>query len=187
MRVARSRLLRNAAGSAGVLVAVAALALGLPALDRALPAEREVAAGPYEVGAGVTLVPPPGAVVDVTNTRPGADRGAALFLVGPVRYVIVVTPFTGDLEDAADRLRRKITEVRGSQVAGAESATATLSGLPGLQGGYTAPGRGGRYAVFRAPDLAIEVTVAGSDADLRRALAGVDASTKSIAFQERDA
>ena len=100
MRVARSRLLRNAAGSAGVLVAVVALALGLPGLDRALPAEREVAGGPYEVGAGVTVVPPPGAVVDVTNTRPGADRGAALFLVGAVRYVIVVTPFTGDLEDA---------------------------------------------------------------------------------------
>ena len=39
--------------------------------------------------------------------------------------------------------------------------------------------------MFRAPDLAIEVTVAGSVTDLRRALAGVDVSTKSIAFQER--
>lgn len=187
MKVARSRLLRNAAGSAGVLVAVVALALGLPALDTALPAERAVDGGPYEVGAGVTVVPPAGALVDVTNTRPGPDRGAALFLVDGVRYVIVVTPFTGDLSAAAERLRRKITGVRGHQVLGAEAVTATSSGLAGLQGGYTAPGRGGRYAVFSAPNLAIEVTVAGSDTDLRRALAGIEASTRSIAYRAADA
>jgi hypothetical protein len=183
MRVPRRRLLRNAAGGAGVLAVVLVLALGLPALDSVLPAERTVAAGPYEVGAGVTVVPPPGALVDVTNTRPGPDRGAALFLIGGVRYVIVVTPFTGDLGSAAERLRRKITGVRGHQVAGAESATATRSGLPGLQGGYAAPGRGGRYAVFSAPNLAIEVTVAGSDADLRRTIAAIEASTRSIDYR----
>jgi hypothetical protein len=183
MRVARSRLLRNLAGTLGLLVAVGALAVGLPAADRALPAGRPVPAGPYLVGAGVTVVPPPGAFLDVTGTRPGADRGAALFLVGGVRYVVVVTPFAGDLEAAAGRLRTKITGVRGHQVAGTESATTTASGLPGRQGGYTAPGRNGRYAVFLAPDLAIEVTVAGGDQELRAALAAAEASTRSIAVR----
>jgi hypothetical protein len=183
MRVARTRLLRNLAGTCGLVLAVVALAVGLPAADRALPAGRPVAAEPYLVGGGVTVVPPPGAFLDVTGTRPGTDRGTALFLVGDVRYVIVVTPFAGDLEAAAARLRAKITGRRGHQVTGRESATRTASGLPGRQGGYAAPGRCGRYAVFLAPDVAIEVTVAGSDQELRAALAEAVASTRSITFR----
>jgi hypothetical protein len=183
MKVARSRLLRNVAGTLGLLAAVAAVGLGLPAADRALPASRPVAAAPYLVGAGVTVVPPPGAVLDVTATRPGADRGTALFLVGGVRFVVVVSPFSGDVEAAAGRLRAKITGVRGYEVAGAESVTATATGLAGRQGGYAAPGRLGRYAVFRAAELAIEVTVAGTDPQLRATLAAVEASTRSIAFR----
>jgi hypothetical protein len=183
MKVARSRLLRNVAGTVGLLVAVGALALGLPAADRALPASRPVPAEPYLVGAGVTVVPPPGAVLDVTATRPGADRGTALFLVGGVRYVVVVAPFSGDVEAAAARLRAKITGVRGYQVAGTESVAATASGLAGRQGGYAAPGRLGRYAVFLAPDLSIEVTVAGTDQELRAARAATDMSTRSIAIR----
>jgi hypothetical protein len=183
MRVARSRLLRNLAGTLGLLMGVVALAVGLPVADRALPASRPVAAEPYEVGAGVTVVPPPGALLDVTATRPGADRGTALFLLGGVRYVVVVSPFTGDIEDAAARLRAKITGVRGYQVAGTESVTATASGLDGRQGGYAAPGRFGRYAVFRAPDLAIEVTMAGTDQELHTTLAAAEASIRSIAFR----
>ena len=105
--------------------------------------------------------------------------------MGAVRYVIVVTPFTGDLEE---RPTGSVARSRG--YGEARSPAPNPHGHPEraarVAGRYSAPGRGGRYAVFRAPDLAIEVTVAGSVTDLRRALAGVDVSTKSIAFQERD-
>jgi hypothetical protein len=185
MGEARGRLLRNLLGSLGILVALGAIAIGLPAIDRALPASRPVAPGrPYAVGAGVSLVPPAGAVIDVTKTRPGPDRGVALFLIGPVRFAIVVAPFEGTLDDAAARLRRKITETRGYQVTGGEFPVRTGAGLAGRQGGYTAPGRGGRYAVFLVGGRSIELTVSGTDLQLREALTGVEASTRTLAYRE---
>src|SRR4051794_9729884 len=99
------RQLANLLGALGVVVTLAGLAFGLPAVDHALPSERAVSStDPYPVGAGVTVVPPPGATVDVTETRPGDDGGTALFRLGQVRYAIVVRPFTGDLGTAAARL-----------------------------------------------------------------------------------
>jgi hypothetical protein len=178
------RRLGNLLGSAGVLAAVAAIAFGLPAVDRAVPAARPVPAGePYEVGGDVTVVPPPGALVDVTKSRPGTDRGTALFLVGPVRYAVLATPFTGTLDEAAARLRRKITATRGYQVTGREAEVRTDSGLAGRQGGYTAPGRGGRYAVFLAGPLVIEVTVGGAEPELRHALWLIESSTATLAWR----
>lgn len=160
---------------------LAGLAFGLPAIDRSLPALRPVRADrPYAIGAGVTVLPPAGAVLDVTGTRPGDDFGSVLFLLGQVRYAIVVQPFDGSLGAAAGKLRNKITETAGYQVTGAELAVATGTGLAGLQGGYTAPGRGGRYAVFVVDGLAIEVTVSGDDPDLGRRLAAIEASTGTL-------
>jgi len=173
----------NLLGSLAVLAAAGAIAVGLPALDRALPAARPVPDGrPYEVGGGVSVIPPRGALVDVTKTRPGRDRGTALFLVGAVRFVIVVTPFPGTVADAAARLRAKITSTRGYQVAGAESAVVTRTGLAGRGGGYAAPGRTGRYSVFLVGGLAVEVTVSGGRADLGGALAGVAASIDTLRY-----
>lgn len=176
--------LGNLLGSAGVLAAVASIAFGLPAVDRAIPSARPVPSDrPYEVGGDVTVVPPRGALLDVTKSRPGPDRGAALFLVGPVRYAVVATPFDGSLDDAAARLRRKITATRGYQVTGREADVRTGSGLPGRLGGYTAPGRGGRYAVYRAGALVIEVTVSGTDLELRHALRQIEASTATLSWR----
>lgn len=163
---------------------LALLAIGLPAIDAALPAERPVRSGrPYPVGAGITVVPPAGATVDVTQTRPGDTAGTALFLLGPVRYAIVVQPFDGDLTAAAGKLRHRITATAGYQVTGAEASTATDLGLTGLQGGYTAPGRGGRYAVFLVHGLVIEVTVSGDELGLDRMMAAIDASTRTIRYE----
>jgi hypothetical protein len=181
MRVAGSTLLRNLAGSIGVLCTVAGLAVGLPALDRALPAQRPIGNGTYPVGGGVTVTPPPDARLDVTLTRPGDTRGTAVFLVGSVRYVIVVTPFQGTLPEATERLRRKITAVRGHEITGQQFPVSTATGLAGVQGTYAAPGRGGRYLVFAGDGVAIEVTVAGAAPALRDALGAIEASTKTIA------
>jgi hypothetical protein len=177
--------LGNLLGSIAVLVAAGAIAVGLPALDRALPAARPVPAGlPYAVGGGVTLVPPRGAMIDVTKTRPGRDRGTVLFLVGAVRFVVVAAPFPGGLDAAAARLRQKITAIRGYQVVGPESAVSTRTGLTGRGGGYAAPGRTGRYSVFLVAGMAIEVTVSGGRADLSGALAGLHASIDTLSYTE---
>ena len=180
LRITR-RELTNLLGALGVATVLGGLAYGLPALDHALPAERPVRTdAPYPVGAGVTVVPPEGATLDVTGTRPGDDAGTALFRLGPVQYAIAVRPFNGDLESAADRLRRRITGTAGYQVTGDQLEVDTATGLAGLQGGYTAPGRGGRYAVFVADGLTIEVTISGADLDLGRTLPRIEASTRTL-------
>jgi hypothetical protein len=180
MAVTRGQL-RNLLGALGVVAVLAVPAVGLPAIDRALPAERPVRADqPYPVGAGVTVVPPPGATVDVTGTRPGAAAGTALFRLGAVRYAISVRPFAGDLQAAAIRLRQRITGTAGYQVTGAQLAADTVGGLPGLQGGYTAPGRGGRYLVFVVDGLAVEITVSGGELDLGRTLPQIEDSTRTL-------
>src|SRR5215468_787424 len=100
-------LLREALCSLGVLAVVGTIAFGLPAIDRAVPDTRAVPAGqPYGVGGGITVIPPPGARLDVTRTRPRSDRGSVLFVLGEVRYAVLVLPYSGGLEAEGARLRR---------------------------------------------------------------------------------
>ena len=182
------RQLTNLLGALSLVLALAGLAFGLPALDHALPADRPVPADrPYAIGGGVTVIPPAGSRVDVTETRPTDDAGRALVRLGPVRYLITVRRFDGDLSAAVQGLRRRITGTPGYQVTGTELTVATGSGLAGLQGGYTAPGRGGRYAVFVADGRTIEVTVSGADLDLGRTLPAIDASTRTLRYDPADA
>jgi len=181
MATAGIRLLRNLASSVAVLAVILFVAWGLPAINRMVPAgESTVGGRAYAVGAGVVVIPPDQAELDLTNTRPGTDRGTVLFLIGPVRYVIVVAPFTGDLTEAAAKLRAKITGTRGYQVTGAEDAVTTSGGLAGVQGSYSAPGRLGRYDVFLSESRSIEVTVSGSQPDLASLMTGIEASIASI-------
>src|SRR5690349_6032582 len=124
------RQLTNLLSALAVVAVLGGLAFGLPAIDRALPDEEPVSADePYPVGAGVTVVPPPGSTVDVTGTRPGDSDGAALFRLGPVRYAITVRPFQGDLQDAASRLRNRIIGNTGYQVTGTQLGVSTAEGL----------------------------------------------------------
>jgi hypothetical protein len=175
------RQLTNLLGALGVVATLAGLAFGLPALDRSLPSQRALPVGqPYPVGAGVTVVPPAGSTVDVSGTRPGSQEGKALFRLGSVQYAIDVRPFEGDLPTAADRLRKRITGTPGYQVTGVQLAVSTANGLVGLQGSYTAPGRGGRYSVYVADGLSIEVTISGSDLDLGRSLPQIEASVRTL-------
>lgn len=178
-----NRLLGNAVGSVAILAVLAGVAIGLPMWDRSLPASRDLPAGqPYPVGAGVTVVPPPDAVLDVTKTRPGPTRGSALFLIGAIRYAVVVEPFTGSLTDAAGRLRTQITSNRGYQVAGADTPVTSTAGVRGLQGGYTTPGRDGWYTVYLHGDIVVNVTVSGTEPALRDSLAVLLASVRTVAF-----
>ncbi|WP_030438453.1 hypothetical protein [Actinoplanes subtropicus] len=174
-------------GAVGVVATLAGLAFGLPAIDRALPDTRPVSADePYLIGAGVTVVPPVGATLDVTVTRPGGSAGTVLFRLGSVQYQIAVRPFDGDLRAAGERLRQRITATSGYQVTGPQLGITTAGGLAGLQGGYTAPGRSGRYVVFVADRDSVEVTISGADLDLARTLPQIEASTRTLQTDGRD-
>jgi hypothetical protein len=171
--------LRNLGWSAGILVVIGSLAIGLPAVNAALPAARPVPVDqPFPLGSGVTVVPPSGARLDVTTSVPGRT----LFVLGGVRYLLVVEPAGGTLDEATAQLRQKITANRGYQVTGPEAATATRQGVAGRLGGYTSPGRDGRYAVFLARGLAVQVTIAGADLELKPALSTLTASVSSLEF-----
>jgi hypothetical protein len=182
MATAKVRLLRNLAGSVAVLAVILFVAFGLPAINRSVPAGNgEFDGRPYAIGGGVTVVPPRDARIDPASTHTGNDRGSVLFLIGPVRYVIVVGPFSGSVEQAAAKLRTKITSTPGYQVTDGERPYATKNGLAGVQGDYSAPGRLGRYAVFLSHGRSIEVTASGTEDDLAGQMTHIEASIASIA------
>ena len=200
MGPARARLVRDTVGSLAILGIVALAAFGLPLIDRWMPDNRPVAAGePYPVGGGVSVVPPPGAVLVPSRTRPGAERGTALFQVGwipprrieirgtriengsaqGVRLAVVVTPYRGDLSAATERLRRKISRT-GSAVTGTEEPVRTGHDVDGRRGGYVSAGRVGAYAALVADGHAVELTASGTEAGLRDV--DLDAMIRGITF-----
>jgi hypothetical protein len=174
--------LPNLIAALTLLATLGGLAFGLPAVDRSLPAERPVQADRrYPVGAGVSIVPPAGAVVDLTRTRPGARRGALVFRLGGVRCAVTVQPSRGTAGAAVERLRRRLAGL-GNRITGPEQPVFTDSGLPGLQGSWTAaPDRTGRYAVYLAGGLVVEVTINGTGN--APDLAVVEASLRTIAHR----
>jgi hypothetical protein len=183
MGYGRRRLVRNLWGSLAVAGVMASIGLGLPAINKEVPAVQPVAANrPYPVGAGVTVLPPSGASLDASQTRPGTSNGQVLFYIGSVRYALTAAPFTGTLAEATSSLRSRITATNGYQVTGPETTIATKAGVTGRQGMYASSGRDGRYAVFLNHGIAVEVTLAGNEIDLRPLLPEIEASILSIAF-----
>lgn len=173
----------NALASLAVLGVVALFAFGLPALDRSLPGARPVAAGvAYPVGGSVTVVPPSGSSVDLTRTRPGTDRGTALFFVDGVRLALVVTPYDGDLAGAVERLHHKITKTSGGRITGAGREIRTALGVRGFRGSYTSAGRFGRYAVFVNGQAVVEATASGSEIQLRALEREIEEAMRSVSF-----
>jgi hypothetical protein len=184
MRRAGGGLTRNAVASLVVVAVCAAVGLGLPWLNNRLPATRAVPAGkPFLVASGVTVMPPPHALYDVTKTATTRDgrQGAVLFVLGSLRFTVSVVRFDGTLPEAAKVLRMMITRARGYQALGPEGPVVTRAGVAGLGGGYTTAAGTGRYAVFVADGLAVQATYNGSEPG-SDALSTLQASVDSIAF-----
>jgi hypothetical protein len=168
-----------------VLAAIAAIGLAMPAFDHGLPASRTATAGlPYPVTAGVSVVPPAQSTLDLPGTRPGMTQGTASFLIGPVRYLVVVSPYAGTV-DRAYGMRDSIISSPGYQVTGRDCYFVTNSGLTGRWGRFGAWGWSGVYAVFVVNGLRIEVTASGTDARLNLELDGIQASMRTLAYQAR--
>ncbi|GII24892.1 hypothetical protein [Planosporangium mesophilum] len=179
MGVPHGGLHRNAACSLAILAVIATISLGLPALDRAFPGERAVASGVvYAVTDGVTVVPPAGARLDVSQTRPGRDSGYAMFLVGRVRFAILVTPDRITTAAAADRLRTRLRDGLGASTTGAESPTPSGA----LTGRFHAGADGGWYAVrVLGSTTVVDATASGPPDELARWLPAIEAAAASIA------
>jgi hypothetical protein len=179
MGVPHAGLRRNALCSLGILVVVAAITLGLPVLDRALPRERTVPPGAaYPLTDTVTVIPPPGARLDVSQTRPGRDWGHAVFLVGRVRFAILVSPERLTLTAAADRLRTRLRDGLGATSIGPDGLTPT--GI--LTGQFRAGPDRGWYAVrVLGATTVVNVTASGPPGELANRLSAIEASAASIA------
>lgn len=175
------RVRRNLYGSLAVLAVVAAIAIGLPILDGQLPSQRALPSGVRQaIGHGVTVLPPAGSVVDVTRTFP--SRGLLVLDVSSVRIVLEATPYHASLTDLAAQLRRKIQTNPGYQASQPDHPTRTTTGVAGLRGSYSTPGRVGLYAVFLSGGVGVEISFAGSEADLRHGTEPVLAMVGSIRF-----
>jgi hypothetical protein len=171
----------NLYGCLAVLAAVAAIAIGLPRLDQALPGGRSVPTGSrVPVGRGVSLVAPPGTVEDLTRTAPAIDR--LVLAVHGVRVVAEASAYSGRLAGLGEQLRRKIRSNPGYEASQNDHPTRTASGVPGLSGSYTTPGRIGMYAVFAAGGTGVEVSIAGSQTDLHRNYETLVGMVRSIRF-----
>ena len=179
MGLAARRLLRDAWHSLGVVAVVGTIAFGLPAIDRAVPANRSVPLDrPYRVGGGIALVPPAGADLDVSRTRPRTDQGSVLFVIGGVKYAVVVSGWSGDLRDAERRLLRRLHDTAGYTASGPPRPVRTP---PGLAGDLRCPyGRAGRYAVYLIGHRLVEATATGPAAALAVCLPAIDASLDTI-------
>ena len=181
MGLAAGQLPRNALGSLGVMAVVGIMALGLPALDRALATDRPVSHdAPYRLGGGIDVVPPPAAVLDVSRTRPRAESGTALFRLGPVRYALIVTPNAGNLTGAVTRLRGRLCGTGRCRTSEA-TVLHTDGGPTGRVGTIEAPGpRAGRYAAFIVGTRVVEVVVTGPTDALAHRLPAIEASLATL-------
>ena len=183
MGLARAGLRRDTLGSLAIAGAVALIAFGLPFADSRLPDTRAVMVGVvYRVGGGVTLAPPGGADLDVTQTRPGLDQGTALFMVEGVRVAVVVSRYRHGLDDAATRLRLKIVRAGDAQLTGDEGPVTTAGGVVGRMGEYAGNGRAGTYAVFVADSHSAELTASGSATDMARLRPQLVLMVRSVSF-----
>lgn len=172
--------------SLAVVVFLAAVGLGLPALNRSVSGLRPLVAGvPYQVGAGVSVVPLAGARVDAGITRPGRDGGRATFFHGRVRMQVVVRPFTRSLPEATAGLREKISRTPGVHLVAEDTPVAVANGVSPDRGRYVGPGVVGRYRAAVCAGVAVELTVRGPGNEMGSLADAVDASLGSVACRRQ--
>lgn len=182
MGVPQAGLRLNMWCSLGILVVIASIAFGLPALDRAVPGDRPLAPGTaYHVTDDVFVVPPAGAAVELGQTRAGRDTGQALFVLGGVRLAVMVSHNAVPLGDATDRL---LTRLRDSLGASPGSGYGPLVGVApdlGRAGRFRIGDQDGWFAVrVLAPETIVEIAATGQPAALASRLSEIEASVAGI-------
>jgi hypothetical protein len=181
----RGPFARNLLGCVAVLACLALILVGSYALNRALPPQRPVPTDqPMALGAlPVTVVPPPGAQLDATQTRP--DQDTVQFLVGGVEYWLRASEYAGSLPELADRARRTREAERGFVSMEPDRDVSTRQGTPGRRAGFVLATATGHSAVFVADGIAVWVDVRGTSPDVAAHTAGIEASVATLTIGPR--
>jgi hypothetical protein len=158
------------AGYALLLLGGLIALVAVPALV-ALPLPREgppLSNGRADIGFGATIAPPPGARLDLGDSRPGS--GDVMLRVGGVRLRLTAREFRGDPAPFTEHVRRKLNRDEALRPAGAPEPVRTTSGVSGERGSLLGDNGvdPGCYAVLTARSIGIVVlaTPATSCADL---------------------
>ena len=176
----RGTVVRNLLGCLAVLACLALILYGPYAVNRALPAQRPVPTDqPMALGAlPVTVVPPPGALLDATQTRPRDDT--VQFQVGDVEYWLRATKYTGSLPELADRARQTRAAEKGFVSMEPDRAATTRQGTPGRQAGFVLATATGHSAVFVGDGIAVWVDVRGTPLAMAEHTADIEASVATL-------
>lgn len=143
-------------GGLVALVAVPALvALPLPREGPPLSTER------LDIGFGATIAPPPGARLDLGDSRPGS--GDVTMRAGGVRLRLTARQFRGDAAPFVAHARHKLNRDEWLRPAGDPEPVRTTSGVSGergsLLGDDVADVEPGCYAVLAAQSIGVVVLV----------------------------
>jgi hypothetical protein len=172
---------RNAAGSIAVLVLIAVIAYGLPAIDRLLPAEQRIEPGQrIEIGYNVSVLPPDGARLDVAQTRP--RQGILTLRIRDVTLWLRASDYSGTLGDALSQLQEEMERRSDVRVSLSTDWITTGQGIRGLRGTYTASGRRGHYAVFVAYGRRVDVLTRGQRLNSKVSWEDIEGCIQSIFF-----
>ncbi|GAA4471894.1 hypothetical protein [Phytohabitans houttuyneae] len=178
-------------------IVVAAIALllsvGIPLVDRAVPADvRVIEPGDrLDLGGGITIAPPvgwqldDGILVSDTITSPvEVGGGDASLTRGGLSVGIHLAPFTGDAAALLDQVER-IDSRHGFTVTGQRTSVTAEDGITGLAEQYTSASTQGLVAAYVIDGTGLSVIADGTAGLLPAHLAQIDAMLRSVTRAER--
>jgi hypothetical protein len=175
----------------GPAVAVLLLALlwavVLPAIDEAVPQDREVEPGTVlDVGQDVTVVPPVGWGIESGLTVEDAVPAPPLVEVvsGATRVTVSTVTWDGTLAELLERVN-EIHEDSSDpdwHVAGGQTSVTTDQGVTGISEPFQAGSRVGLVAAFLLGDVGVQFIASSSSTELGQHQREIQAMVASIRF-----
>ncbi|WBB82063.1 hypothetical protein O7606_12260 [Micromonospora sp. WMMD882] len=160
----------------GVLTGLGALTVVPAIVSAGLPTEGPPLTRPVDVGHGVRIDPPPGARLDVTDSRPGAGE-VVLRTADGLRIRLTAVAYQGDPEPFTAHARHRLARDELLRPAGRPEPL-RAAGLRGEWGPLTGE-QPACYAVLTGPEVAVTALVTPVDgcaelpAPVRAALTGL--------------
>lgn len=186
----------------GVLAVVLVMIVVIPAIDRAVSWDDEVAAGDViTMGQGLTFVPPVGwsvedgiRVGEEPATGVGGQDVTALLTNGGVTVAVTASSYDGTAEDLlalVSRAREQADDEGTFEIAGATGTVTTTSGLTGISEPFTSTDGDGRLVVFvidageaAATPTGLTFTITAAPGQSPQATDAVDALLASVTYEE---
>ncbi len=136
------------------------LAVGLPLIDAAVPADDAPAAGAvYDVGLGVAITPEENWS---TTSRSQPGNGLAEFTRAGARVTVRAVRFSGTTREAYEQLSTAFDELDGVQLTSDPVTFTARSGLVGVAGSFATPGGLGYLVAYTARGVAATLVAEGA-------------------------